>query len=56
MNLYEDQMQMCDVAGIMRNGYDEKYVEEWAKKLGVEDLLIECRELLAKNYVDGHDS
>lgn len=49
-------MQMRDVAGIIRNGYDEKYVEDWAKKLGVEDLLKECREPLDQNYVDGHDS
>lgn len=50
------EMQMRDVAGIIRNGYDENYVEDWAKKLGVEDLLKECRLLLEKNYVDGHDS
>ncbi|MDQ2746675.1 MAG: nucleotidyltransferase family protein [Acidobacteriota bacterium] len=50
------EMQMRDVAGIIRNGYDVNYVEEWAKKLGVEDLLQECRELLEKNYVDGYDS
>ena len=31
-------------------------VQNWAKKLGVEDLLQECRELLEKNYVDGYDS
>ena len=50
------EMQMRDVAGIIRNGYDVNYVEDWAKKLGIEDLLQECRELLEKNYVDGHDS
>ncbi len=50
------EMQMRDVAGIIRNGYDANYVEGWAKKLGIEDLLQECRELLEKNYVDGHDS
>ena len=50
------EMQMRDVAGIIRNGYDVNYVEGWAKKLGIEDLLKECRELLEKNYVDGHDS
>ena len=31
-----------DAASIMRNGYDEKYVEEWAKKLGIEDWLKEA--------------
>ena len=46
---------MRDVASILRNGYDEKYVEDWAVKLGVEDILQECRELFEKNYVDGYD-
>ena len=50
------EMQMRDVASILRNGYDENYVEEWALKSGVEDLLRECLELLGKNYVDGYDS
>lgn len=50
------EMQMRDVASIIRNGYDRDYVENWAKKLGVEDLLKECFELLEKNYVDGHDT
>ena len=52
----KSEMQMRDVANIIRNGYDEKYVEDWAKKLGVEDMLQECRELLEKNYVDRHDA
>ena len=52
----KSEMQMRDVASIIRNGYDEKYVQEWAEKLGTEDLLQGCRELLEKNYVDGHDS
>ena len=51
----KSEMQMRDVASIIRNGYDEKYVEDWAKKLGVEDMLEECRELLENNYVDRHD-
>ena len=50
------EMQMRDVASIIRNGYNEKYVKDWAEKLGVADLLQECRELLEKNYVDGYDS
>jgi len=50
------EMQMRDVASILRNGYDKKYVEDWALSLGVEDLLRECLELLEKNYVDGYDS
>jgi hypothetical protein len=50
------EMQMRDVANIIRNGYDKEYVELWAEKLGVKDLLEECRRLLEINYVDGHDS
>lgn len=50
------EMQMRDVASIIRNGYDKEYVELWAEKLGVKDLLEECRKLLEINYVDGHDS
>jgi len=50
------EMQMRDVASILRNGYDKKYVEDWALSLGVEVLLRECLELLEKNYVDGYDS
>lgn len=50
------EMQMRDVANIIRNGYDKEYVELWAEKLGVKDLLEECRKLLEINYVDGHDS
>ncbi|KAK0039418.1 hypothetical protein Bpfe_031171 [Biomphalaria pfeifferi] len=50
------EMQMRDVAGIVRNGYDKEYVEKWAEKLGVTDLLEECLKLLEENYVDGHDS
>lgn len=50
------EMQMRDVASIIRNGYDKEYVELWAEKLGVTDLLEECHKLLEINYVDGHDS
>lgn len=50
------EMQMRDVAGIIRNGYEKEYVEKWAEKLGVKDLLEECLKLLEENYVDGHDS
>ena len=52
----KSEMQMRDVASIIRNGYDENYVKDWAKNLGVEEILQECFELLEKNYVDGHDS
>ena len=36
------EMQLRDVASILRNGYDENYVKAWAKEIGVEDLLKEC--------------
>lgn len=49
-------MQMRDVANLIRNGFDKEYVDSWAIKLGVDDLLKECFELLEKNYVDGYDS
>lgn len=49
-------MQMRDVASLIRNGYDEEYVNFWAEKLETKDLLKECIELLNKNYVDGYDS
>ncbi|HQU86470.1 MAG TPA: hypothetical protein PKY59_25290 [Pyrinomonadaceae bacterium] len=50
------EMQMRDVANIIRNGYNKEYIEFWAEKLGVKDLLEECYKLLEINYVDGHDS
>ncbi len=50
------EMQLRDVASILRNGYDENYVKEWAKKLGVEDLLDESHRMLKENYVEGYDS
>ena len=50
------EMQIRDVANIIRNGYDEPYVEDWARKLGLLDLLQQCRVYLEQNYVDGHDA
>jgi hypothetical protein len=50
------EMQKRDVANILRNGYDEDYVERWATKLDVKDLLAECRKILGENYVEGYDS
>ncbi len=46
----KSERQMLDVASIIRNGYDKDYVENWAEKLGVDELLRECFELLEKNY------
>lgn len=50
------EMQMRDVASILRNGYSRTYVEEWVKKLGVEDLFQRCLEMIEENYVEGYDS
>lgn len=52
----KSERQMLDVASIIRHDFDKEYVEKWAKQLGVEDLLLDCFELLKKNYDDGHDS
>ena len=52
----KSEMQMRDIASIIRNGYDEEYVNFWAENLGVKNLLENCIELLGKNYVDGYDS
>ena len=50
------EMQMRDVANMIRNGYDETYVRNWAKKLDVEDILKDCIILLGENYVEGYDA
>ncbi|MGI8786537.1 MAG: DUF6036 family nucleotidyltransferase [Pyrinomonadaceae bacterium] len=50
------EMQMRDVASILRNGYDKNYVEGWAEKLEVKDLLERCLEMIKENYVEGYDS
>lgn len=46
------EMQMRDVASILRNGYDQDYVNFWAEKLGIQDILQDCLELIDKNYAD----
>lgn len=43
------EMQMRDVASILRNGYDMEYVNSWAEKLKIGDILQECLELIGKN-------
>jgi hypothetical protein len=50
------EMQMRDVASILRNGYDVEYVNYWTEKLEITDILQECFELLEINDVDGYDS
>lgn len=52
----KSERQMLDVASIIRNGYDKEYVEKWAEKLDVKELLDECLKLPDRNYVDGYDS
>jgi len=43
------EMQIRDVAGILRNGYDENYIKLWTEKLGIENLLTEALEKLKEN-------
>ncbi len=42
----KSEMQMRDVTNMLRTEYDEIYVRTWAKKLGIEELLEECLEML----------
>lgn len=37
------QIQMTDVKNLLPLGYDREYVDDWAEKLGISDLLKECR-------------
>jgi len=43
------EVQMRDVASIIRNGVDEGYVNLWAKRLGLEDILSDCTRMLKTN-------
>lgn len=52
----KSEMQMRDVASIIRNGYDEEYVQAWVEKLGLREILQETRIYLEQNYVDGYDT
>ncbi len=45
------EMQLRDVAKILKRGYDENYVRLWANKLGVENLLDQTLESLDENDV-----
>ena len=36
------EMQLRDVKNLLLTGYDEDYVNEWAKKLGLAQTLEEC--------------
>ncbi|OQW95124.1 MAG: hypothetical protein BWK77_08040 [Verrucomicrobia bacterium A1] len=37
------EMQLRDVTNLLHSGCDTAYVDDWAAKLGVEDLLKEAR-------------
>jgi hypothetical protein len=50
------ERQLLDVASIIRNGYDEKYVVKWIAKLELEEVFAASNRLLKQNYDDGHDS
>lgn len=39
------ELQMRDVAGMMITGYDNVYVNDWAKRIGITDILDECIKL-----------
>lgn len=43
------EIQLRDVANILRNGYDENYVESWTKKLNLKNLLEEAKKKLEEN-------
>ena len=43
------EMQIRDAANILRNGYDKDYIQFWAKKLNIENLLNEALEKLKQN-------
>ena len=52
LNLAKDthsEMQIRDVANILRNGYDEDYIKLWTEKLGIENVLTEAFEKLKEN-------
>lgn len=50
------KLTMRDVASIIRNGYDETRVKNWAENPGVGGLLKECIAMIDDNYVEGYES
>jgi len=36
------ELQLRDVKSLLATGYDQKYVLDWTKRLGLEELLQEC--------------
>jgi hypothetical protein len=43
------EMQIRDVANMLRNGFDENYIKHWAQELEIEDLLAEAFAKLQQN-------
>ncbi len=50
------EMQIRDVSSLVRNGYDEEYVNGWAARLEVEELLKEASEKISDQYAEGYDA
>lgn len=50
------EMQMRDVASMLRNPYDENYVKMWSEPLGVNDLLKESFRLLDEDHAERYDT
>lgn len=46
------EKQISDVAGMMRHGYDEQYVNSWAKKLDLEGILDLAKDKLANDHAN----
>lgn len=44
------EKQMTDVANIIRHGINDEYVNLWAKRLEVEDILEACRQKLDEDH------
>jgi hypothetical protein len=40
----ESERQLHDLRGLLSTGYDDAYVESWAGRLGVKELLGRCRD------------
>lgn len=45
----KSEIQLRDVANIIRNGYDKEYVEIWADRLEIKDLLDEALKKIEEN-------
>lgn len=39
----ESERQLGDLRALLSTGYDKTYVEAWAERLDVQDLLVRCR-------------